>query len=572
MNNKEIAQILEEIGQMLELKGENPFKSRAYYNAARTIETFGRPLRELGGKEQLGKIKGIGTALADKISRLLEKGDLPYYNELKASLPDGIMDLLKIPGLGAKKVRTIYDKLKISSIGELEYACTENRLRDLAGFGEKSQEKIFNSIQLFKKYSERFLYPVASEAADNLLEYLRKHDDITDIEIAGSLRRKKETIRDIDIVAACEDGNRPQVMTYFTRYPEIATVDVHGETKSTITLKSGIKADLRLVEKNSFPFLLHHSTGSKEHNTALRARARDRKLKLNEYGLFSGDREISCKDETDIFRHLDLPYIPAELRENYGEIETAEAGSLPVLYSGEPFYGHFHVHSTWSDGTNSIEEITLFCIDQGLSYVGISDHSKSAFYANGLTEDRIRAQHEEIDGLNERYAPFRIFKGIESDILSDGRLDYGDDILETFDFVIASVHSQFTLSRDAMTTRICRAVAHPAVAMLGHPTGRLLLAREAYEVDMQKVIETAAEHQKIIEINANPYRLDLDWRDGRYAKKLGLKTAINPDAHALEGLADFRYGIGIARKAWFEASDILNACDMATVEAWFKKK
>jgi len=572
MNNKEIAQILEEIGQMLELKGENPFKSRAYYNAARTIETFGQPLRELGGKAELGKIKGIGTALADKISRLLEEGDLPYYNDLKASLPDGIMDLLKIPGLGAKKVKTIYEKLKISTIGELEYACTENRLRDLPGFGEKSQEKIFNSIQLFKKYSERFLYPVGSGAADSLLAYLKRHDSVTAIDIAGSLRRKKETIRDIDLIAACVDGDRPEVMAHFTRYPEIATVDVHGETKSTVTLKCGIKADLRLAGRTSFPFLLHHSTGSKEHNTAIRARAQGRKLKLNEYGLFSGDTEIPCRDEADIFRQLDLSYIPPELRENYGEIEAAESGVLPELYSGEPFYGHFHVHSTWSDGTNSIEEITRFCIDQGLFYLGISDHSKSAFYANGLTEDRIRTQHEEIDRLNEKYAPFRIFKGIESDILADGRLDYADDTLATFDFIIASVHSQFSLSREVMTERICRALAHPSVTMLGHPTGRLLLAREAYDVNMQKVIETAAEYGKIIEINANPYRLDLDWREGRYAKKLGVKTAINSDAHALEGLADCRYGVGIARKAWFEAADILNTCDTGTVEVYFKKK
>ena len=572
MNNKQIAQILEEIGQMLELKGENPFKSRAYFNAARTIETLGRPLPELGGKTEIGKMKGIGAALADKISRLLESGDLPYYNDLKASMPAGIMELLKIPGLGAKKVKTIYNELKISTIGELEYACTENRLRDLPGFGEKSQEKIFSSIQLFKKYSERFLLPVALEAGNGLLEYLKKSDKIFNIELAGSVRRKRETIRDIDIVAACADTDRTEIMTRFSQYPEIAAVEVQGETKTTVTLKTGIRADLRLVGKASFPFLLQHSTGSKEHNTALRARARERKLKLNEYGLFAGDTEIPCHNEAEIFEQLGLSYIPPELRENYGELEAAESGLLPELYSGDPFYGHFHVHSTYSDGTNSIEEIARYCIDQGLSYVGISDHSKSAFYANGLTEQRIYAQHEEIDRLNQKFVPFRIFKGIESDILPDGKLDYTDDILALFDFVIASVHSQFTLSQEAMTTRICHALAHPAVTMLGHPTGRLLLAREAYAVNIQKVIETAAEYDKIIEINANPYRLDLDWRDGRYAKKLGVKTSINPDAHALEGLADYQYGLGIARKAWFERTDILNACDLTTVTALFKKK
>jgi DNA polymerase (family 10) len=571
MNNKEIAKILEEIGQMLELKGENPFKSRAYFNAARMIETYSRPLQELGGKEEIGKIKGIGTALADKISRLLDNGDLPYYNDLRASLPEGLMDLLKIPGLGAKKVRVIYDKLKISSVGELEYACTENRLRDLPGFGEKSQAKIFASIQLFKKYSERYLYPVALDAAEDLLAYLKKHDSITDIEIAGSLRRRKETIGDIDIVAACGTAERSAVMAYLIQYPGTAAIEAHGDTKSTIALKIGIKADLRLVSRNSFPFLLHHATGSKEHNIAMRSRAQNRDLKLNEYGLFSGDTEIPCKTESEIYRQLELAYIPPELRENYGEIESAESGELPDLFTGEPFFGHFHVHSTWSDGSNSIEEIARYCISQGLQYVGITDHSKSAFYANGLKEDRIHAQHEEIDKLNESLHPFHIFKGIEVDILANGDLDYTDNILSLFDFVIASVHSQFTLSRDAMTTRICKAVKHPAVTMLGHPTGRLLLAREAYQLDIQKVIETAAEYGKIIEINANPYRLDLDWHDGRYAKKLGVRTSINPDAHALEGFSDYLYGIGIARKAWFTAEDILNTFDLPSVTTYLKK-
>ena len=360
MNNKEIAQILEEIGQMLELKGENPFKSRAYFNAARMIETYNRPLRELGGRVEIGKIKGIGTALVDKISRLLENGDLPYYHELKASLPKGIMDLLKIPGLGAKKVGVIYDKLKISSVGELEYACMENRLRDLPGFGEKSQKKIFNSIQLFKKYSERFLYPVAYEAAEDLVAFLKDLDSITDIEIAGSLRRRKETIGDIDIVAACGDTERSEVMAHFVEYPGTADIEARGDTKSTIALKNGIKADLRLVSKNSFPFLLHHSTGSKTHNTSLRDRARSRDLKLNEYGLFSGSKEISCANEAEIYRQLELSYIPPELREDYGEIEAAESGKLPDLYTGKPFFGHFHVHSIWSDGSNSLEEIARY--------------------------------------------------------------------------------------------------------------------------------------------------------------------------------------------------------------------
>lgn len=570
MNKKEVAGILEEIGILLELKGENPFKARAYFNAARVIETLDRDLSQIVESGQLSAMKGIGGALAEKISMLVNQGSLPYYDDLKASIPEGLLDLLSIPGLGAKKVKKIYEELQVTSLGELEYACRENRLRDLTGFGQKSQDSILKNIELYKKNSERYLYPLAEDAARQLITYLAKNSDLQKVEVAGSLRRRAETVKDIDIIGACKEEKRSSVMAHFLAYHENMTTISQGTTKSAMTLATGITAELRLVEYGQFPFLLQYNTGSKEHNTHLRRLAKGKNLKLNEYGLFRGDESIACGGEEDIYRHLDLAYIPPEWREDLGEIEQAARGRLPDLYTGKPFYGLFHVHTTYSDGGNTLPEIVTACKQMGLTYVGITDHSKSAFYANGLSEERIKKQWEEIDQLNEKEKDFRIFKGIESDILRDGSLDYTDDILELFDFVIASVHSQFRLTEQEMTDRICRALKNPFLTMLGHPTGRLLLAREAYALNMEKVLETAAEESKIIEINASPYRLDLSWKWGKRATELGLKTSINPDAHSVEGLQDYRYGIGICGKAGFQKQDILNTFTGAEVIAFLE--
>jgi len=570
MNKKDVAAVLEEIGTLLELKGENPFKARAYFNAARVIETLDKDLSLIVEDGQLSSMKGIGSALAEKISALVRQGNLPYYDELKSSIPEGLFDLLSIPGLGAKKVKKIYDALQVTSIGELEYACRENRLRDLSGFGQKSQDAILKNIELYKINSERFLYPVAEEIARQLITYLGENSDLQKVEIAGSLRRRAETIRDIDIIGACREEKRTSVMANFLAYPENISTISQGPAKSAMSLASGITAELRLVELKEFPFLLQYNTGSKEHNTHLRRLAKGKNLKLNEYGLFKEDKRIDCEREEDIYRQLDLAYIPPEWREDLGEIEQAARGRLPDLYNGKPFYGLFHVHTTYSDGGNTLPEIVTACKQMGFTYVGITDHSKSAFYANGLSEERIRKQWEEIDALNEKEKDFRIFKGIESDILRDGSLDYDDRILELFDFVIASVHSQFRLTEQEMTERICRALRNPFLTMLGHPTGRLLLAREAYALNMEKVIETAAEERKIIEINASPYRLDLSWRWGKQAVESGLKTSINPDAHSVEGLQDYRHGIGICSKAGFQKQNILNTYTGDEVTAFFK--
>jgi DNA polymerase (family 10) len=570
MNKKEVAHILEEIGTILDLKGENPFKVRAYYNGARIMDTLDKDLSELVESGEIADIKGIGKALAEKITILVRENSLPFHEELRSSIPEGLLEMLKIPGLGAKKVKVIYDKLGISSIGELEYACRENRLRDLDGFGQKSQDKILQGIELLKRYSERFLLPVAENEAKNMLAYLKKNRKILRLDIAGSLRRKMETIKDLDIIASCKETDREALMDYFISFDQRIQTISHGNTKSAIVLESGIMAELRLVDDKEYPFLLQHATGSKEHNTQMRRLAKDHHLKMNEYGLFDGDTPIDCKDEEEIYTKLGLQFIPPSIREGMGEIEDAMKDNLQPLYDGKPFYGIFHVHTTYSDGANTINEIAEACQKRGLDYVGICDHSKSAFYANGLSEERIKEQHEEIDRFNASNKDFKVFKGIESDILQDGSLDYDDKVLSSFDFVIASVHSNFNFSEEQMTERICRALKNPYVTMLGHPSGRLLLAREPYKVKMEKVIEVAAEESKIIEINANPFRLDLDWRWGKLAKSKGVKTAINPDAHSIEGLSDYRYGIGVAQKGGFTKEEILNSYTTSEVEVYFK--
>lgn len=568
MTKKEIIKLLEEISIMLELKGENPFKSRAYQNAARAIETMSGDVFELVSNNEIDKVPGIGKAIADKLKTLITSGTLPYYDELKASIPEGLFEILQIPGLGPKKVKLIWEKLNITTIGELEYACTENRLRDLPNFGQKSQDNILLGIERRKKYNERFFYHQALSEAEDLLTYIKKNPQIIRAELAGSLRRKKETVKDIDIVASAHAPGQLQIMDHFINYPDKERVTGKGKTKSGIILNSGIPCDLRIVSDDQFPFALHHFTGSKEHNTAMRQRAKSKKLTMNEYGIFTENKEKSrsCQSEADIFSELGLHYIPPELRENYGEIEAAANGSLPDLVEEKDLIGLFHVHTTFSDGANTIKETALCCQEMGFKYLGISDHSKSAFYANGLTEDRIKEQHDEIDALNAGFDNFTILKGIESDILPNGKLDYNDSVLQSFDFIIGSVHGSFKMSEAEMTTRICTALENPYLTMLGHPTGRLLLGREAYQVNMPRILETAAKYNKIIEINANPHRLDLDWRWGKLANELGVKTAINPDAHSLSGLEDYRIGLGIARKGWFPADGVVNCLDAAAIK------
>jgi len=571
VDRKEIAQILTEIGTMLELLGESPYKSRAYYNGARTVELLTEDIEELVRQDRLKEVKGIGKTLDEKIKELINTGRLEYYERIREKVPSGLFDLLKIPGLGPKKVRALHQNLGITTLGELEYSCIENRLVKLPGFGEKTQKKTLEGIQYLKKNRGRYLYPEALDKALALADGLRESELVSRISIAGSLRRKTETVKDIDILAS---GDYPDgIMDAFADLPWVEKVIERGGSKLGALLDSGIRVDLRVVNDSQFPFALHHFTGSKEHNTAMRHRAKGLGLKINEYGIFSEDGRESaeCADEAEFFEHLGLLYIPPELRENTGEIEAAEKGTLPRLVEYKDIKGIFHIHTRYSDGTSSIEDMARKAMEMGMHYIGISDHSRSAYYAGGLKVEDVLRQREEIDKLNGLYTDFRIFAGIESDILTDGSLDYPDEILASFDFVIASVHSVFTMDRDTMTQRLIRALENPYVTMLGHPTGRLILAREGYPVDLERIIETAAGLGRVIELNANPYRLDLDWRWCRRAKEMGVRISINPDAHSPEGLEDMVYGVDAARKGWLEALDVFNCIPLEQMEGLLRK-
>jgi len=558
MDAKEVARIFGEIGEILAIKGESPFKTRAYENAARTVEQLGSSLDQAVEAGTLTEIKGIGEALAKKITELVTTGSLKYYDELRASIPGGLLDMLRIPGMGPRKIRAVYEKLGIATLGELEHACRENRLAALDGFGAKTQQNILAGIEQLKRHAEKNLYSTTAAQALAIVEALESLGSrvVKRLSIAGSLRRRREVIKDIDIVAASLSPKK--VMDFFTSLDGVESVIAKGDTKSSIRLDSGINCDLRVVPDAQFPYALLYLTGSKEHNVALRTRAKAKVYKINEYGLFRGERNIKCADEAAIYKVLGLDYIPPELREDMGEIDAAERGELPTLVEDGDVRGILHVHSDYSDGVHMIEQLAKAAKDLGAEYLGIADHSQSAQYAHGLMPARVKQQHKEIDALGKKLKGIRILKGIEVDILPDGKLDYPAKVLETFDFVIAAVHTHFTMARAEMTKRIIGAMRDPHVSILAHPTGRLLLSREPYAVDMDAVIAEAAKLGVILEINAHPQRLDLDWRLCKPAKEKGCAFAICPDAHRIEGLRDTTYGVGIARKGWLEAKDVVN--------------
>jgi len=565
-----IIKILEDIAVLLELTGENPFKSRAYMNAARNLEKVESDLNEVVQQGKIYEIEGVGEAIGKKIVELMTTGKLEYYEKLKSSVPSGHLEMLKISGLGPKKIHALYEQLGIKTIGELEYACHENRLVELKGFGKKSQENILAGIEKLKVYKERRLYAEVEGQAEALLKSLQEYKNISAISIGGSLRRGNETVKDIDILAS--SSNPEKLAQAFRNFDDVASVNATGETKVSVNIKSGVNADLRIVTKDEFPYALHHFTGSKEHNTAMRGRAKDRGIKMNEYGLFRGEKNILCRSEEDIFSALNLQFIEPELRENMGEIEAAEKDTLPKLVEEKDVQGLFHIHTNFSDGTDTLESIVLAAKKMGLKYIGISDHSRSAYYAGGLKAEDIQRQHELIDKLNDKHAPFYIFKGTEADILPDGSLDYDEGILARFDFVIAAVHSNFNMSATEMTGRIKKALQNNYTTMLAHPTGRLLLSREPYALNIMEIIDAAAEFGKALELNANPHRLDLDWRNCIHAKKKGVKIAINPDAHQTAGLQDISFGIKIARKGWLEKGDCLNCLNLKGMKAYLLNK
>ena len=565
---KSIIEILEEIGALLEIKGENTFKTRAYYNAAKTLSGIDN-LEEIIKGKRLREIKGIGEALSKKIEEYSETGRMESYEDLKKEIPPSLLELTGIPNLGPKKIKVLFDELGITNAGELEYACRENRLVVLPGFGEKTQEKILKGIEFVKRHKGEFLFSDVYQAAESIRDKLTTIVKPQFVEVCGSIRRKKEIAKDIDILAGGEDHER--ISSYFVSMPGVSEVLLKGDTKTSCRLHSGVEVDLRVVSESGFPFALMYFTGSKEHNVRLRGIAKKKGWKLSEYGLFEEEKPIPLQNEEEIYRALGLAYIPPELREDMGEIEAAENGRLPDLVKLEDIKGTFHIHTEFSDGVDTIEKMVGAAKKMGLSYIGISDHSKSAYYAGGLKVDDIHRQWEIIDRLNGEDRGFYIFKGIESDILPDGSLDYDEEILKGFDFIIASIHSNFNLKKADQEKRVLRALENPYTTMLGHPTGRLLLSRDGYDVDMRTIIDGAAEYNAIIELNASPYRFDIDWRYMKYAKEKGVLISINPDAHAAGGLAEIFYGIGIARKGWQEKKDILNTRTVSEIKDIFSR-
>ena len=561
---------LEQIATLLELKGENPFKIRAYRTGAETVRTFPGDFLQLGRDNQLEGIKGIGEALRDKLHTLAATGSLPFLDKLKAEFPDTIFELFDVSGLGAKKIAALYSELGVGSIADLQRACESGAAAELAGFGEKTAAKLLEAIQSRAKYADSFRVDQVAPAVREILEYLRGQPETSRAEVAGSFRRGKETVHDLDFLVATKHPKA--IMEAFVAPPWVESVIASGPTKTSVRLHSGVQCDLRVVTNAEFPFALVYFTGSKEHNILLRARALKQGWTLNEYrfaptGPDSPEVPGQIYEEAQIHRSLGLEFIDPALREGSGEIEAAEAGTLPRLVEMENLRGTFHNHTTASDGHATLRQMAEAAMELGLEYLGIADHSKSSFQANGLDETRLRTQLEEIRLLNEEFAPdFRLFSGSEVDILKDGSLDFPDDLLAELDYVVASVHNVFTLPEAEMTARIIRAVENPYVTMLGHVTGRLLLKREPYAVNIPAILDACAANGTIIELNASPWRLDMDWRWWRMAKEKGIKCSINPDAHTIHGLQDLWYGLRAARKGWLTRQDVINCLPLGKVE------
>ena len=578
MDKKDIIDILERIGTMMEINGENPFKIRAYFSGARTLQTMEDDLGEVIAEGRLRDIPGIGKALTEKIETLHTTGKLEFYDKLVASVPSGLMDLLEVPGLGGKKIKALHDQLGVDSIESLTKVCQDGKVAELKGFGEKTQEKILSGIKNREAYAARHLWWDARRVVDQILPVLQALPEVEMAEAAGSFRRGMETVGDLDFIVA--SSNPAPIMDWFTSMDGIAEVTAHGDTKSSIRLEGGMQADLRVVPAEQFYFALHHFTGSKDHNVRMRQKALSMGLSLSEWGLRPEEEKdasrkvgkIEADSEEDVFKALGLAFVPPALREGMGEVEAAEKNELPELLQYEDLNGCFHNHTTASDGRNTLEEIAEESDQRGWEYLGIADHSKASFQANGLDEERLFKQIAAIKELNES-AKFKVhlFSGSEVDILSGGRLDFEDDILVQLDYVVASVHNGLSQDEDTMTERLIRAIEHPAVTMIGHLSGRLLLRREASKMKVQKIIDAALANETILELNANPMRLDMDWRHWRRAAERGLMCCINPDAHALHHFDYQLAGVHAARKGWLTRENVFNTRPLVEIQRYLSK-
>jgi DNA polymerase (family X) len=556
--NGDVARLLEEIGDLLEIKGEQAFRVNAYRNAARRIEGLREPIEVIHAEGRLRDIQGVGPALEQKIGEFLSSGRLAYVENLRSQFPAGLLEVLAIPGLGPRKARLIYEELGVSNLAELETAARDRKLRDVAGLGEKTEENLLKEIERLQQRSTRQQLGVALEIAEELLDHLRDCPAVVRCSYAGSLRRLQDTIGDVDLLVSSE---RPdEVEQFFARLAQVREVLRRGPSRTSVIVRGGVQVDLRVVEPKCWGAALQYFTGSKAHNIRLREIALQQGRTLNEYGLFeqATGKAVAGTDEDDVYEALGLQPIPPELREDQGEIELARAGTLPRLIEERDIRADLHVHSDWSDGGSSVEAMARAAIAAGREYIAMTDHSKSLGVARGLTEERVAEQAELIRQLNATLAPFRILHGTEMDIKRDGQLDYDDATLATFDYVSASIHSAMKQSEDVMTARILRALSNRYVCTFNHPHGRLVGSRDSYAVDMEQVIRGAAKHGVALEINAQPARMDLDGSWARRAKDVGAKLVINTDSHATGQLGLMRFGVATARRAWLAPENVLN--------------
>ena len=569
MKNKDVAEILYEIADILDIKGEIFFKTRAYRMAAQKIEVLDEKIDDLVEQKKLTNIEGIGEAISKKITELVETGKLKYYEDLKKEIHQGVLDMLKISGLGPRKISKIYNKLEIRNIEQLKSACKKKKLRDLDGFGEITEKNILRGIKMLEKTSGRAFLNVAYEDGRKYIEFLEGCKEIKRLSLAGSLRRRKETIGDLDILASSE---KPKiVMDYFVDYENVKRVLLKGSTKTSVILNDDLQVDLRVVSDKSFGAALQYFTGSKEHNVKMRSIAIKNGYKLNEYGLFEKDTEkyIVGKDEEQIYKKLGLSYIPPELRENRGEIETALEKKLPKLVDCKDIKGDLHVHSNYSDGVEKIEDIAKKAKKMGYEYVGIADHSQSLRIARGLSENRVKKKIEEIKKLNKKIPGIHIFCGTECDIKTDGALDYSKKTLEMFDFVGIGIHTKFKMDKKEVTNRIIKGMENKYSTFLAHPTCRIISHREPLDLDIEKILDKAEETNTYMEINSFPDRLDLNDVHTKMAKDRNVKIVINTDAHNLDQLDFIRYGVATARRGWLTKKDILNTKKLNEIKKIF---
>src|SRR5574341_345016 len=570
MTNQQVAQILNHIADILEIQGEIVFKVRAYQKAAETIANFAGDISNLSEKE-LSELPGIGVAIAKKTRELVETGKLQYYEDLKESEYAPLVDLLQVQSMGPKHARLVYDRLGVKSISDLERAAQAGKIRDLAGMGAKTEENILKGISALRKHKERIPIGEILPKVEIIFEKLKKLKEVKNILIAGSLRRMKETIADADILIA-SDKTKP-IMDSFVKLPEVDRVLSKGETKSSLITKDGFQVDLRVVEPESFGAAAHYFTGSKAHNVKIRTLAVKKGIKVNEYGIFKGKKRIASKTEEEVYKALGMQWVPPEMREDGGEIELAFKHKIPQLIELKDIKGDLQMHTTWSDGWNSIEEMAQAGKDRGYEYIAITDHSPTLGITKGLTEDKIYKQIEEIKKINKKFKGFRILTGIEVDIRDNGQLDLPNSVLKELDIVVASIHTRFNLPKEQMTKRIIKALENEVVDILGHPTGRLLGKREPYEVDMGKIIDAAQANKKILELNGCPDRLDLNDIYLKQAKDKGIKIVISTDSHKNLHLADWmRYGVGMARRGWLEKKDVVNTLPLEKFLKFFNIK